>query len=148
MAYLLLVTILLLPYVMMLQIVTSDNYSTMLLAPLWQYFFSTPDYANFAISPFALIYIIWFWPSLYMVKLAYDATTKKNLTRWEYDKRVVLATVFQVVFNFVLPPGSGYPPPVYLPLPFAGIIALIFTYWIIPKDDILWPSETEDESVF
>ncbi|MFW9931906.1 MAG: hypothetical protein ACFFDR_04550 [Candidatus Thorarchaeota archaeon] len=147
-AYFLLLITLALPFNIMIQLLSSESYTVVIMAPLWQYIMSSSDYVNFAFNPFGIIFVIWFGPSVYISKVAYDATTKKDLTRWDYGKRVFSAMVIQVVIGLVLPPASGYPPPVNLPIFITGIVALLLTRWIVPMRNEVWDVDSAENDVF
>ncbi|MDF1540593.1 MAG: hypothetical protein P1Q69_16975, partial [Candidatus Thorarchaeota archaeon] len=119
-AYLILILALALPFVITLQIISEDSYTIQLLSGLWQYIVGTPDYVHFAISPFALIFILWYGLGVYIAKVAYDATKIGNWMRYDYAIRIVIVVVIQIGIMLLIPPVNGSPPVTNIPLPFAG----------------------------
>ncbi len=148
-SYLLLILSLVLPFGIMLQIISADDYMVGVMAPLWEYFVSPPDYVSFVFTPAMLIYVIWYWPSVYVAWFAYDTTKKQNRTRYEYAKRVALILIIQVLIMVLLPPSSGYPPVQNIPLPIPAILALALTRWTAKDLKDAWAQpETSEEEVF
>ncbi|UCE09566.1 MAG: hypothetical protein JSW61_11420 [Candidatus Thorarchaeota archaeon] len=140
-SYLLLTVTLASPFFLSMQIVSSENIHLIFLAPLWQYHWTTSFGVSFSFSPFALIYVIWFWPSLYIAKLAYDTTKKQNRERYDYAQKILLLMVFQVIFSLLLPPASGSPPPINIPLPIVGFSALGLITLTVKKLESPWEGE-------
>ena len=132
----------------MLQIISEESYTIMLMSALWQYIVSTPDYVNFAVSPFALIYFLWYGPSVYIAKMAYDATKKGTWMRHDYAVRIVMVIVLQIVIMLIIPPSSGSPPVTNIPLPIAGIIALLLTRLTVKEPTKVWDETPTENEVF
>ncbi|MCK5151783.1 MAG: hypothetical protein KAQ65_08080 [Candidatus Thorarchaeota archaeon] len=144
-AYLLLVLSLILPFTIMYQYISADTYTIVSNAALWQFIFSTPDHLSFAVNPFGLIYFMYYGPSVYIAKVAYDAAKKGNWTRYDYAIRLVIVLVIQVAIMVIIPPFSGYPPPINIPLPIPGIIALLLTRLTVREITEVWEKEGEEE---
>ncbi|MHA1961193.1 MAG: hypothetical protein ACW99U_13270 [Candidatus Thorarchaeota archaeon] len=140
-SYILLAVTLLSPFYVMIQFVSPDNVPLVFLAPLWQYFWSTNFGGAFNPTPFALVYVFWYWPGLYISKLAYDATKKQDRDRYDYAQKIVLLIIVQVVFTLLLPPASGSPPPFNVPLPIVGLVALLLTGFTVEKLDSPWEGQ-------
>jgi hypothetical protein len=140
-SYILVAVTLVSPFYVMIQFVSPGSTTAVFLAPLWQYFWSASFGGTFNPSPFALVYVFWFWPGLYICKLAYDTTKKQNRDRYEYAQRIVLLMIFQVVFTLLLPPASGSPPPINVPLPIAGLVALLLTGFTVKKLESPWEAQ-------
>ncbi|MHA2026804.1 MAG: hypothetical protein ACW98U_12965 [Candidatus Thorarchaeota archaeon] len=125
--YSLLILSLLTPFNVMIQAVTLDNVSIVLLAPLWQYIWHSLYPASFVLSPFALLYFPYYGLSVYVAWLAYDTSRKQHLERSKYAWRIVLAILVQIVITIIIPPYSGSPQPQNISLPIVGLVALLLT---------------------
>jgi len=147
-SYLLLILALVLPFNFSIQLIPVDDYTITLYAPMWQYWESSLDYMGFMINPFGVIYIFWFWPSLLIVKFAYDAATKENASTFNYVVKVTGLTFFQFAFTFLLPFVNGYPPVTNVPLVFVGIIALLLARWTVPIRAEIWDTDGGNDEVF
>ena len=111
------------------------------MAPLWFYTFYAPDILNLGFYPFGLIYIIWYGPSLYIIKLAYDAAKKGGWTRYDYAIRIIIVVAIQVAIGLIIPPVSGSPPPINIPLPIVGVVALLLTKLTFKEVTEVWEEE-------
>jgi len=131
-----------------MQIDVYETWDIMILAPLWQYVASSTGYVHFVISPVGLIYFIWFWPSLYIVKVAYNAITQDDWTRWRYGKTVSFLMIIQIVIGLLIPVARGFPPVLCIPIVFPGIIALILTRRTVPTKDVVWDPSSEESDPF
>lgn len=148
-AYLLLILTLVLPFTIMLQIISANDYLLGVMAPLWQYVVSPPDYVYFMINPAMLIYVIWYGPSVYVSWLAYDTIKKQNRTRYGYRVLLILALIIQVLIMVLLPVSSGYPPVQNIPLPIPAILALVLSKWTVKELKDAWREpQTSEEEVF
>ncbi len=77
--------------------------------------------------------------------MAYDAAKKGTWTRYDYVVRAVIVVIIQVAFSVIIPPVSGYPPPLNIPLPIPGIIAIILTKRTVKEVTEVWEEpKTED----
>ncbi len=139
--YALLVVCLVTPFNVMIQIVSAEDVMVVMWAPLWQYVWSSMHDASFAVSPFGLFFIIWFWPSVYAAKIAYDAAKTQKLSRYQYAKRVVLLLAIQLLIAAFLPMSSGTPTPTNLPLPITGVVALLLTKFTVPELTSPWDEQ-------
>jgi hypothetical protein len=150
-AYVLLLLNLVLPFGIMLQIISPNDYLVGAMAPLWQYVVMPPDYVYFVFTPAPLIYVLWYGPGVYVAWLAYDTTKKQNRTRYGYAKLVILALVIQTLIMAIIPPSSGSPPVLNIPLPIPAILALVLTRWTAQELKDAWAqseSSEEEEDVF
>lgn len=125
--YSLLILSLLTPFNIMVQSVTVDNVTIGLLAPLWQYIWYISYPAYFVFSPYGLVFFPYYGFSLYIAWLAYSTARNQNLERSKYAWRIVLVIVFQVLVMILIPPSSGDPRPLNIPLPIVGVLALLLT---------------------
>lgn len=146
--YLILLLTLILPFNIMYQFVSDDQYTIVMMAALWQYIFRAPDYIYFAFSPFGVIYIIWYGPGVYIAKLAYDATKTDKWMRYDYAVRIVMVIILQILIDLIIPPSSGYPPPVNIPLPIPGIVALLLARWTVKAPTKVWETQQKEEELF
>lgn len=113
-------------------------------APIWQVISYDGEISS-AISPIGFIHIFWFWPSFYIAKVTYDVTRNKNLAESYYWNRVVIALLFQIVFGILIPPASGTPQPMLIPITLVGFLALLLGRWIVPELTGPWDEGSELE---
>jgi hypothetical protein len=148
-AYVLVLLSLVLPFGNMYQIISADTYMLGAMAPLWQYVVIPPDYVSFVFTPALLIYVLWYVPGVYVAWLAYDTTKKQNRTRYGYAKLVILALVIQTLIMVIIPPASGSPPVLNIPLPIPAILALLLTRWTVKELKDAWAQpESSEEEIF
>jgi hypothetical protein len=116
----------------------------MIFAPTWTLFWYE---TGLIFTPFYGLIFFPFWGlGTYIAKIGYDSAKNENLTKFEYQKKVVLVLIIQtciLIFlsSFII---SGYPPFTYIPLPFTGVIALLLSS--ITVKDPTSPFKEEDES--
>jgi hypothetical protein len=140
-AYLFLTLSIITPHTIVIQDTAYDLF-IVVQAPIWQVVFLGGE-ISYAISPVGFILVFWFWPSLYIAKVTYDVTKNKNLERSYYWNRVVIALLFQLVFGILVPPASGTPQPIVMPITIVGVLALLFRKWIIPELTSPWDEGSE-----
>jgi hypothetical protein len=85
---------------------------------------------------------------VYIAKLAYDAAKKRNWVRYDYAIRIVIVIVVQVAIGLIIPPVSGYPPPLNIPLPLPGIVALLLTKLTVTEVTEVWDEEPSVTDAF
>ncbi len=140
-AYLLLILTLILPFGITYLITSPDNYAYIFMAALWGGMI-TPDTVGFGINPSGIIYVIWFFPSLYIAKIAYDSAKKGNWAPIDYAVRCVIAIILQIVLMILIPFYTGSPTPLNIPLPISAVIALLLTPFTVKE------STSEDKGAF
>jgi hypothetical protein len=140
-SYLLLAITFASPFYVMVQVVSPEDIHLVFLAPLWQYIWFTGYDASFNVSPVALIYVFWYWPGLYITKLAYDTTKTQNRERYDYAQRIVLLMILQIIFTLVIPPAGGSPPPMNIPLPIVAVVALLLIRVTVSRLESPWEGQ-------
>ncbi len=124
---------LLAPFTTMIQPLPSDEVTVVVSAPLWQYRWYSAFPPSFAVSPFGLLFFPYYGPIVYVAWLAYNTSRRQHLERRQYAWRIVAALAIQVAIVIVIPPFSGDPPPVNLPLPIVGVLALLLTRFTVKE---------------
>jgi hypothetical protein len=117
----------------------------MLFAATWILFFHE---TGISFAPlYGIVYFPFWGLGTYIAKIAYDSSKNENLTKFEYQKKVVLVLIIQtciLIFlsSFII---SGYPPFTNIPLPITGVLALLLS-GITVKDPTSPFKEEEDDS--
>ncbi|MHA2353674.1 MAG: hypothetical protein ACXADC_00710 [Candidatus Thorarchaeota archaeon] len=127
----------------MVQSIALDEVVILLSAPLWQYIWYTTFPSSFAFSPYGLVYIPYYGLSVYLAWLAYNTARKQNIERKQYAWRTAITIALQVVVILLIPPFSGSPQPLNIPLPIVGIVALLLTKQTVKELTSPW-EEQED----
>ncbi len=140
--YFLLILSLLTPFNVMMQFVTADNITIGLLAPMWQYTRNSGFPATFAFSPFGLLFFPYYGFSVYIAWLAYNTARNQHLERSKYAWRIAAAIALQIVVLIIIPPVSGSPRPINIPLPIVGVIALLLTRQTVRELTSPWEDHT------
>lgn len=142
--YSLFILTLLTPFSTMIQPITVDEVTIGLLAPLWQYIWHSSLPVTFAFSPYGLLYFPYYGLSVYLAWLAYNTARNQNLERKQYAWRIAITIALQIAVILIIPPFSGSPPPINIPLPVVGIVALLLTTYTVKELTSPW----EDQEPF
>ncbi|MFW9802646.1 MAG: hypothetical protein ACFFFC_08350 [Candidatus Thorarchaeota archaeon] len=142
--YFLLVLTLLSPFSAMIQAITEDNTTIVLLAPLWQYIWHSTLPVYFVFSPYGLLYFPYYGLSVYISWVAYNTARRQNIERKQYAWRLVIIIALQIAVILLIPPFSGDPQPVNIPLPIMGVLGLLLTNYTVRKLTSPW----ENQEVF
>ncbi|MFW9799082.1 MAG: hypothetical protein ACFFD9_01475 [Candidatus Thorarchaeota archaeon] len=135
---------LLAPFTAMIQPLPSDEVIVVVSAPLWQYRWYSAYPPSFALSPFGLLFFPYYGPIVYVAWLAYNTSRKQHLEPRQYAWRIVAALAIQIALIIVIPPSSGDPQPVNLPLPIVGVLALFLTRFTVKE--LAGPWEVQEAS--
>lgn len=133
-----------LPFYAMIQTVPEDNPTTVVFGPLWQWIIHDPS--SFVISPMPLLFFPFWGFGTYFGKMAYDTAKKQNIGkseyRWKVGKLLALQVIIMLVFRtFVF---FAFPPPIYVPLPIVGVVALILTGFTVKEQTDPWEGINPD----
>lgn len=139
--YFLLALSFLTPFNAMIQVISSNDVTVMLLAPLWQYMWFSAAPIALVVAPFGLFYFFYYGFSVYIAKVAYDVARTQHLDRFHYAQRIVLIVILQLVVMIIIPASSGSPPPVNIPLPIVGVLALLLTRFVVKEVTEPWESQ-------
>lgn len=148
-AYFLLLVTLLLPFYFAIQTISSDESIIFVFGPWW--FLLIEEAPSFMVNPFGLLIHIPFWgPGVYMAKIAYDTTKTQELATSEYAMKIGKVYVLQIVLMIFLSSLviSGWPPPVTIPFPIVGLLALMLTKVTVKERTEPWDEKTTDDLVF
>ena len=139
--YSLLILSLLTPFNVMIQTISADNVTIGLLSPLMQYIWYSSYPASVAFSLFGLAYFPYYGFSMYIAWLAYNTARNQHLERSKYAWRVALVIIIQIVVMIIIPPFSGSPRPLNIPLPIVGVLALLLTKYTVRELTSPWEKQ-------
>ncbi|MHA2064217.1 MAG: hypothetical protein ACXABY_07540 [Candidatus Thorarchaeota archaeon] len=139
--YSLFILTLLTPFNAMIMAITVDNVTVGLLAPLWQYIWHSTYPATIAFSPFGLVLFPYYGLSVYIAWLAYNISRNQSMERKQYAWRIAITIALQVAVMIIIPPFSGDPRPLNIPLPLVGIIALFLTRYTVKELTSPWEDQ-------
>ena len=130
------------------QVFGNDSY-IMIMGPFWQLVLHGSEISNFAMHPFVLLLYLPFWGlGLYIAKIAFEEAKVQEKTRYEYMYRVVKVLLLHmlILIYFALM-NTGIPEPLRIPIPAAGLLALLLTPVIIKGQEKIWEEQDafEDE---
>ena len=141
--YFLLILTLLTPFNVMIQAVTEENTTIGLLAPFCQYIWYSSFPVHFVFSSFGLLFFPYYGLSVYLAWLAYNTARKQNLERRQYAWRLAITIALQVAIILIIPPVSGFPRPLNIPLPIVGVIALLLTRYTVKELTGPWEDQED-----
>jgi hypothetical protein len=142
--YSLLILSLLTPFSVMIQSIAVDEVTSVFSAPLWQYIWYSSYPASIAFSPYGLLFFPYYGLSMYIAWLAFNTARRQNMERKQYAWRIAITIALQVAVMLIIPPFSGSPPPINIPLPIVGTVALLLTTYTVKELTSPW----EDQEPF
>lgn len=138
--YIIAVVSIIAPFYVSIQEQYSGDPSIWIWGPFWQLILNGSEIYNFAMHPFVLLLFLPFWGlGLYIAKTARDEARLQEKTRYEYVIRVVkILFIHMILLLYFALMNSGIPEPLRIPIPSAGILALLLTPITIKKQDKIW----------
>jgi hypothetical protein len=109
---------------------------------IYQTTFQTPFFAHPLIG---LVYFPFWGLGLYIVKIAYDEVNEQKMDKYEYARKVAIVGVIQflliLAYGLI---GGGNPQPIVMPLPIAGLAAILLRRFTVREISAPWESEATE----
>jgi len=115
-------------------------------AGAWVYISPNPFHADpFGISPFVILFMFPFYvPGIIIGSYVWRCFKNPNLTRYKYiETIIVLQIIYILVIWILIPCPISTDPPLCIPVPSTGLVALLFVSKVVKKLDSPW---TEPDS--